>query len=139
MALMRQLTWCSVVIYFTIHAKHISGKYNNISDAISRFQMKKIPPLSTQCETGTNAMFDIPTADIHLKLSNEVDRLWDAAVSEQTAKSYKTALDHFLQLLALCNIITFCFLPNLSEDLLIQFVTYCHYALHLIYSYIYPV
>lgn len=84
-------------------------------------------------------MFDIPTADIDLKLSNEVDRLWDAAVSEQTAKSYKTALDHFLQLLALCNIITFCFLPNLSEDLLIQFVTYCHYALHLIYSYIYPV
>lgn len=51
-------------------------------------------------------MFDIPTADIDLKLSNEVDRLWDAAVSEQTAKSYTTALDHFLQLLALCNIIT---------------------------------
>lgn len=84
-------------------------------------------------------MFDIPTADIDLKLSNEVDRLWDAAVSEQTAKSYKTALDHFLQLLALCNIITFGFLPNLSEDLLIQFVTYCHYALHLSHSYIYPV
>lgn len=54
-------------------------------------------------------MFDIPTADIDLKLSNEVDRLWDAAVSEQTAKSYKIALDHFLQLLALCNIITFGF------------------------------
>lgn len=85
-------------------------------------------------------MFDIPTADIDLKLSNEVDRLWDAAVSEQTAKSYKTALDHFLQLLALCNIITFrFFLPNLSEDLLIHFVTYCHYAFHLSYSYIYPV
>lgn len=84
-------------------------------------------------------MFDIPTADIDLKLSNEVDQLWDAAVSEQTPKSYKTALDHFLQLLALCNIITFGFLPNLSEDLLILFVTYCHYALHLSSSYSYPV
>lgn len=84
-------------------------------------------------------MFDIPTAVIDLKWSNEVDRLWDAAVSEQTAKSNKTALDHVLQLLAVCNIITFGFLPDLSEDLLIQFVTYCHYALYLRYSYIYPI
>lgn len=46
MALMRKLTWCSVVIYFTIHAKHISGKYNNIADAISGFQMKKFRHLA---------------------------------------------------------------------------------------------
>lgn len=45
-------------------------------------------------------MCDIPTADIDIKLSNEVDRLWDAAV---------TRLDHFLQFVALCNIITFVF------------------------------
>lgn len=41
-------------------------------------------------------MCDIPTADIDLKLSNEVDQLLDAAVSEQTTKSYKTTLDHFI-------------------------------------------
>lgn len=79
-------------------------------------------------------MCDIPTADIDIKLSNEVDRLWDAAVSEQTAKTYKTAIHHFLQFVALCNIITCGFLPGLSDDLLIQFVTYCHYALKLSYS-----
>lgn len=86
-------------------------------------------------------MCDIPTADIDLKLRNEVDRLWDAAVSEQTAKTYITVFDHFLQFEALCIYRYFWVLSDLSEDLLIQYVTYCHYALHLSYStinYIYP-
>lgn len=45
MALMKKLAWCSVVNNFTIHAKHIPGKYN-IADAISRFQMKKFRHLA---------------------------------------------------------------------------------------------
>lgn len=32
-------------------------------------------------------MCDTPTADIDIIVSNEVDRLWDAVVSEQTAKT----------------------------------------------------
>lgn len=90
MALMKKLTWCSVVNNFYINAKHIPGKCN------FSFSDEEIPQFSTQCETGTNVMCDIPTADIDLKLSNEVDQLLDAAVSEQTAKSYKTTLDHFI-------------------------------------------
>lgn len=41
-------------------------------------------------------MCGIPTADIDLKSRNEVDQMLDAAVIEQTAKSYKTTLDHFI-------------------------------------------
>lgn len=46
MALMKKLTWCSVVNNFNINAKHIPGKYNNIAYAISRFQMKKFRNLA---------------------------------------------------------------------------------------------
>lgn len=46
MALMKKLTWCSVVNNFYINAKHIPGKYNNIAYAISRFKMKKFRNLA---------------------------------------------------------------------------------------------
>lgn len=48
---------------------------------------EQIPSPSTSYKTGTNAMCDTPTADIDIIVSNEVDRLWDAVVSEQTAKT----------------------------------------------------
>lgn len=67
--------------------KHTSGIYNYISDAISRFLDEQIPSPSTSYKTGNNAMCDTPTADIDIIVSNEVDRLWDAVVSEQTAKT----------------------------------------------------
>lgn len=66
---------------------HTSGIYNYISDAISRFLDEQIPSPSTSNKTATNAMCDTSTADIDIIVSNEVDRLWDAVVSEQTAKT----------------------------------------------------
>ena len=46
MKLMRQLTWCACVNNFQVTAKHIEGRKNNISDALSRLQMEKFHRLA---------------------------------------------------------------------------------------------
>ena len=41
MKLMRRLTWCTAKYNFIVHSKFVYGKYNNIADAISRFQIDR--------------------------------------------------------------------------------------------------
>ena len=50
MKLMRKLTYHSAVNNYTVHAKHIPGRYNSISDAISRFQMTKFRALAPSAD-----------------------------------------------------------------------------------------
>ncbi|VDI26658.1 Hypothetical predicted protein [Mytilus galloprovincialis] len=50
MKLMRQLTWCACVNNFQVTAKHIEGRKNNISDALSRLQMEKFHRLAPHAE-----------------------------------------------------------------------------------------
>ena len=44
--LMRMLTWITAQCNFTVHAEHFPGKLNDITDAISLFQMKKFRSLA---------------------------------------------------------------------------------------------
>ena len=64
-----------------------------------------------------------------------VDLLWLAAVSSSTCRSYTTGFQHFLRFLTLYGVVILNGqLPTLHEDLLIQFVAYCHKYLSLKYS-----
>lgn len=51
MKLMRQLTWCACINNFQFSAKHIEGRKNNISDALSRLQIVKFRKLAPHAET----------------------------------------------------------------------------------------
>ncbi|VDI45709.1 Hypothetical predicted protein [Mytilus galloprovincialis] len=46
MSLMRQLTWCACKYNFHFSAKHVPGYENEISDALSRFQMDRFRRLA---------------------------------------------------------------------------------------------
>ena len=48
MSLIRRLTMCSAKYNFVVHAVHLPGKYNNITDALSRYQMKRFRELAPQ-------------------------------------------------------------------------------------------
>lgn len=50
MKLMRQLTWCACVNNFQFSAKHVPGRKNNISDALSRLQIGKFRILAPHAE-----------------------------------------------------------------------------------------
>ena len=50
MKLMRQLTWCAAQSNFHFSAKHVPGHINQISDALSRFQMTRFRKLAPQAE-----------------------------------------------------------------------------------------
>ena len=68
-------------------------------------------------------------------LADHVKDLWETVVSPATARTYHTAIQHFLQFITLCSIITPAgHLPPLSEDLLINYVTYCFKSLSLKYN-----
>ncbi|XP_061170025.1 uncharacterized protein LOC133179252 [Saccostrea echinata] len=65
----------------------------------------------------------------------EIKTLWDAAVSQQTARAYSTGIQHLLTFVTLCGIaVPVGTLSDLSEDVLIKFVSYCHYSLSLTFS-----
>ena len=50
MNLMRRLTWCTAKYHFIVHAQHVPGKQNSISDALSRFQFDRFRKLAPQAE-----------------------------------------------------------------------------------------
>ena len=45
MSLIRRLTMFSAKYNFAVHAVHLPGKYNNIPDALSRYQMRRFQEL----------------------------------------------------------------------------------------------
>ena len=63
MNLMRRLTWCSVINNFTLHATHIAGKQNIISDCLSRLQIDKFRRL-------------VPLADKYPTIPPPLERLY---------------------------------------------------------------
>jgi hypothetical protein len=50
MKLMRRLTWCAAKGNFVVHAKHIPGKKNIISDCLSRFQLERFHALAPEAD-----------------------------------------------------------------------------------------
>ena len=48
MSLIRRLTMCSAKYNFIVHAVHLQGKYNNIADTLSRYQMRRFQELAPQ-------------------------------------------------------------------------------------------
>lgn len=65
-------------------------------------------------------------------LENQVEKLWNVAISENTRSVYNTGLQCLLNFLLMSGVIftNKCF-PCLNEDMLIYFVTYCHSSLKL--------
>lgn len=50
MGFMRKLTYHSAINNYVIHAVHIPGKFNNVADAISRFQMQRFRRLAPKAD-----------------------------------------------------------------------------------------
>ena len=48
MRLIIRLVMCSAKDNFVVHAVHLPGKYNNIADAFSRYQMRKFREFAPQ-------------------------------------------------------------------------------------------
>jgi hypothetical protein len=48
MSLIRRLTMCSAKYNFIEDAVHLPGRYNNIADALSRYQMRRFQELTPQ-------------------------------------------------------------------------------------------
>ncbi|KAK6178270.1 hypothetical protein SNE40_013075 [Patella caerulea] len=62
MKLMRRLTWCAIKFNFVLHAVHIKGRYNILSDCLSRLQVEKfreLDPLSEQHPTATPPVHEL--------------------------------------------------------------------------------
>ena len=51
MKLMRKLTWCACTNNFFFSAKHVPGVQNDISDALSRFQIQRFRTLAPDADT----------------------------------------------------------------------------------------
>ena len=51
MKLLRKLTWCLAVNNFFGRAEHVPGKYNDITDSLSRLQMERFRRLAPQADT----------------------------------------------------------------------------------------
>ncbi|XP_060069332.1 uncharacterized protein LOC132549415, partial [Ylistrum balloti] len=63
---------------------------------------------------------------------DQINQLWDYAVSPLTKRTYAVAIQHLLRFTALCGLMgSASQLPSLSEDILIDFVSYCHFSLGL--------
>jgi hypothetical protein len=54
MKLMRRLVMCSVQNNFVIYSKHVPGVFNEIADALSRFQFQRFRNLAPHAETKPN-------------------------------------------------------------------------------------
>ncbi|XP_053399481.1 uncharacterized protein LOC123556521 isoform X1 [Mercenaria mercenaria] len=50
MKLMRRLTWCAVKGNFIVHARYFPGKFNVVSDSLSRFQMQRFRRLAPDAD-----------------------------------------------------------------------------------------
>lgn len=59
--------------------------------------------------------------------------LWNSAIAQSTSESYRTGLNCFLRFASL-SLVSYAGLPDLTEDLLIYFVTHCHSVLRLRFS-----
>ncbi|XP_069109055.1 uncharacterized protein [Argopecten irradians] len=68
-------------------------------------------------------------------LNDDVDLLWDSALSRSTQATYQSGLNCFLTFVLMQGIgFPKNFLPQINEDLLILFVTHCQRTLHLKYE-----
>ncbi|XP_071119608.1 uncharacterized protein [Haliotis cracherodii] len=68
-------------------------------------------------------------------LNRNLDELWNSALASSTHTVYQAGCNVFLGFLMTCSIVcSFANLPNLTEDVLLYFVTYCHYTLKLRYA-----
>jgi len=65
-------------------------------------------------------------------LNSSVDKLWNAAISDTTKCTYKSALQCFLTFMTRYGVhFSASTLPQINEDTLIYFVTHCQTALKL--------
>ena len=100
MKLLRKLTWCSAVNNFFVRAEHVPGKYNDISDSLSRLQMERFESLAPQAErSATQSVSPLIRPDHDL--ADSPNSLWQYALAPGTAKTHQYALHQFLQFLAL--------------------------------------
>ncbi|XP_021362453.1 uncharacterized protein LOC110456199 [Mizuhopecten yessoensis] len=68
----------------------------------------------------------------HDELSEEVNLLWDSALSKRTQATYQSGLNCFLTFVLMQGLgFPVNCLPPINEDVLINFVTHCQKALHL--------
>ena len=129
--LMRKLTWLAAQYSFTVHTEHVPGKLNNIADAISRFQIKKIPKFGSASRPITNSLPTIQGFNNILKAEKE--DLWNYALSPATLRTYEAAYNLYIKFLVLCNLYVHLkgSIPPISEDIIIKFVIYCSDVMHL--------
>ncbi|CAC5398459.1 unnamed protein product [Mytilus coruscus] len=122
MRLMRRLTWCSAKYHFIIHATHVAGKYgpfsSTVSDSISG-TLSLPAPLRNSVE-----------------LSCVINNLWSKSINSATRDVYTSEYKCFLKFRTsqfegenIGNVMS-----NISEDILICFVSYCQSVLGLKYS-----
>ena len=63
-----------------------------------------------------------------------MNNLWDKAIGDKTRKQYQTGLESFIKFTSMLGGQIIEQLPAVSEQVLIQYVTYCHSVLNLSYS-----
>ncbi|XP_060078768.1 uncharacterized protein LOC132558244 [Ylistrum balloti] len=91
---------------------------------------EKIPQISPISRKGFNTLPTVTQPPNAMR--NQINQLWDAAISPQTARAYTVAIQHLLRFVTLFGTRTPCGqLPALSEDLLMYFVSYCYHSLKL--------
>ncbi|CAC5389915.1 unnamed protein product [Mytilus coruscus] len=122
MRLMRRLTWCSAKYNVIIHATHIAGKYG---------------PFSSTVSDSISGTLSLPAPlRISVELSCVINNLWSKSINSATRDVYTSGYKCFLKFRTspfegenIGNVMS-----NISEDILICFVSYCQSVLGLKYS-----
>ncbi|XP_021365385.1 uncharacterized protein LOC110458130 [Mizuhopecten yessoensis] len=121
---------CAAMNMFVIMSRHVPGKSNLIADTLSRLQIRRTSPGSKPpAMPGPTSIGGI------LEVGRVVADLWEAALAPSTLKTYHTGYNTFVQFLPKAGLINSVNLAGMcvTEDLLIQFVAYCH-SINLTYT-----
>lgn len=72
--------------------------------------------------------------EANISLKEQADKLFDASIEQSTANMYRTGLDCFLTFLVMSRLcVAFSRLPNITEEMLVYFVTHCQSRLQFRY------
>jgi hypothetical protein len=142
MSLIRRLTMCSAKYNFVVHAVHLPGKYNNIGDALSRYQMKGFREHAPQA-LPKHCPFPSPLRNC-VELNKIIDDLFFGCINSSTKSAYISGFKCVIRFLQSYsgsfgeykysnisgdNIRTV--ISALTEDVLIYFIAYCQSRLGL--------
>ena len=116
-------------------SKHVPGVYNDIADALSRFQFLPVPASGYSCGSTAYTVPQQLRGDV--VLNQQLAKMWSASLAPRTRSTYDTGYQCYLTFLTRYQIapafLTY-ELPMIDETLLHYFIAYCSIVLKLKYA-----